>query len=352
MCATPVEGSPARPSFTPSESVARGPEFPLRAVVGAIKSVAPELIFVTGASTSGKSTHMRAYQQGGPGRKDLGTDDFREIRCARLIRNHCKGEYAILSQAIEDKDLYRFLNSPADFVKTHPGLYFKPANTDAEKAAREAVIKWNDTFEEYNKVLEMLKIHKPSQDAEHFEAILGHARQGLSVIFDTPNEAGFFEHLLKTPHSYRVERHLLYVPLTELIRRLPGRNAESISTGNYPNQREFLDILGQFRGLYRKAEPGEAHVGTLTREDVQKIFADNKKEIDEQNKSAAESGRGADVAEEAGYLEHFGLTAPTSEVRITTITDYSLFDKILATASQAPSGPAEPLSSHSWKAIE
>src|SRR5437899_995871 len=72
-------------------------------------------------------------------------------------------------------------------------------------------------------------------------------------LFDTPNEKGALEHLSKEPHRIRVERFLVYVPLLDLIHRLPGRNADALRTGNLPNQRQNIDLINQFMQTYRKA---------------------------------------------------------------------------------------------------
>lgn len=163
----------------------------------------PRLIFLTGTSTAGKTSIMREFVRGAPKSVELGVDDFEESRTTSLIKTHCPEEYAILSQALEDKDLHRFLFTPPDFIKANPNLFFKPASSASQ---REAVIALNDSTEFFPKISTLLQFHKPTQDSEHFETILSHAEKGVSVIFDTPNEAGLLEHLSKKPRTIRVER--------------------------------------------------------------------------------------------------------------------------------------------------
>ncbi|MBA3721472.1 MAG: hypothetical protein H0W88_03630 [Parachlamydiaceae bacterium] len=346
MNATPLEDN-TKSTFIAAEEHKKS-ETPAKKAATTIESIAPRLIFLSGTSTSGKSTIMRSYAQSSSNRKELGTDDFEETRCASLIQKHCPEEYAILSQAIENKDLYRFLFTPPDFIKSNPNLFFKAGSTDSQKAE---VFSLNDSKEFFPKITSMLKKNKPTQDKEHFETILNDSRKGISVIFDTPNAAGFFEHFKEASHDIRVERFLVYVPLSDLVKRLPGRNAEAIKTGNFPNQRPYIDLLNQFKNMYRKAEPDEDAIDTLTREEVRKIFADNKKDIEDENKNVIENGRSFYTIEEEEYLKHFGLTEPGSRVKITSVTDYRSFNRIFRTATETPDLSLTQVSSHSWKEL-
>lgn len=346
MCAE-VRGGVGMSSI-PSPKEIDKPLHSFETVAGTVDKAMPRLIFLSGTSTAGKTSIMREFTRSTPKSIELGVDDFEELRTASLIKTHCPEEYAILSQALEDKDIHRFLFSPPDFIKANPQLFFKPASTAFQ---REAIIKLNDSAEFFPKVSTLLQSYKPTQDSEHFETILTHSEKGVSVIFDTPNEKGLLEHLSKKPHTIRFERFLVYVPLFDLINRLPRRNEESLRTGNWPNQRQNIDLLNQFKQTYRKANPGESVIDVISREGIQKIFAEKREEIERENASSRENGRSTYAVEEEQFLEYFGLSAPGSEVPITTISDYKMFDGIFHTATQTPTVSVGELTSHSWKRL-
>ncbi len=130
---------------------------------------------------------MREFARNVPESIELGTDDFEEARTVLLIKAHFPEEYAVLSKAIEDKDLHRFLFSPPDFIKVKPELFFK---SGSDRSQKEAALTLNDSPEFFPNVSTLLKTHKSTQDTEHFDAILSHSDRGVSVIFDTPNENG------------------------------------------------------------------------------------------------------------------------------------------------------------------
>ncbi len=314
---------------------------------------ASRLIFLSGTSTAGKSSIMTEFAKRHENAVELGTDDFEEQHRAALIAKHFPKEYAILSQVIEDKKLFRFLFSPLDVIKKHPEEFFKNSpepKTAAEKEAllalRNAALSLYETpF--YKAVDVLLKKHKATQDEEHFKAILDLSAKGKTVIFDTPNAAGFLEYLKSHPHHAPVQRFLVYVPLTELVKRLPGRNEQAEATGNVYNRRQYIDLLNQFKHQYRKAEPAaDIPVGTLKREDVEKIFKDNEQAIEAENMSARENSRAEQVVVKDQFLKYFGLDAQ-SEVPITC--DFQKFDGIFHTATQTAAASADQLSTHSWQ---
>lgn len=347
MCTFKVgDGMKMPPSPSPQETPKK-PVLPVETVAHSIDATAPRLIFLTGTSTAGKTSIMREFARSTPKSIELGTDDFAEARAVSLIKTHAKKEYAILSQAIEDKDLYRFIFSSPDFIKANPKLFFKSGSTSSQQAA---VMSLNDSAEFFPKVTALLKAHKSTQDAEHFETILSHSDKGITVIFDTPNEKGLSEHLIKKPHHIRVERYLVYVSLFDLINRLPIRNAEALKAGNQPNQRQNIDLINQFMRTYRRANPDEPVVDVLSREEIQKIFAEKKEEIERENEGAKKNGHPTYAVGEDQFLEYFGLTSPGSKVPITTISDYRLFDGIFRTATQTSIVSAQKLQ-HTWKQL-
>lgn len=345
-----ASGSQKTPYLSSEVGIDKKVESSIESLCGKIESIAPKLIFLSGTSTSGKSTIMREYAKSRDNTVELGTDDFEETRVASLIKTHYPEEYNILSQAVDDKSINRFLfYTPRDLVESKPELFFKPESSVSE---REAAIALNYDSDFQPKCSDLLKTLKKDQDKEHVETILDHLDRGVSVIFDTPNEDNFykqFEQFSKAPHRVNVERFLVYVPLGDLINRLGVRNADSISTGNLSNQRQNIDLLNQFKSTYRKARPGEAVVDILKKEDIEKIFEANRKDIDNENKNMQEQGNTAHVVEQEAYLEYFGLTPLSPEVGITTITDYKKFDGIFRTANQSTESSIKQLSTHTWE---
>jgi hypothetical protein len=331
-----------KPAITATEKEAH-----LKETADKIHLKTPRLIFLTAPTSSGKSSIMAEFEKCHENAKELGTDDFEETHRAILIATHFKKEYATLSQAIDDKNLWRFLFSPPDVIEKHPEQFFKTSSdpkADAEN--RKASLAIYDTpF--YKEVEVMLKKHKSDQDEEHFKAILKLSASGKTVIFDTPNAVGFFEYLKLHPRHAPVERFLVYAPLTELVKRLPGRNAQADATGNVYNKRQYIDILNQFKHLYHPTKSdADVVVATLKREDIEKIFKDNEDTIKDENTKARTKEREDLVVEKEQYLKHFGLDI-ASEVSITT--DFQKFDGIFHTATQTAAVSADQLSKHKWK---
>jgi hypothetical protein len=327
-----------------------------------IKKIGPRIIFLSGTSTAGKSSIMSAFAKLENNAIELGTDDFEEARCATLIKTHFPAEHEVLSKAVDDKNLYRFIYSPPDDIKARPELYFRESITPLQMKEREAVIVLNESATFFTDIDQMLRKAKSTQDNEHFETILSKSREGKTVIFDSPNVNGFFEYLQGKPHDAPIQRFLVYVPLTELVKRLPGRNEQSEKTGNLPNKRQYIDLLNQFKNLYRKAEGTDIRVDTLKREDIDRIFSENETEINSENSSAIERGRIDYAVDKEEFLKYFGFEPSDLEVQIglppeglekvhITKTEIQRFDGLFRAATQPAVVTAHQLSIHTWEKL-
>lgn len=317
-----------------------------------IQHEGPRLIFLTAPTSSGKSSIMAEFAKR-ENTEQLGTDDFEEIHFRpSLIAKHFPDQYAILSKVVDNKNLYNFLFLPRDIAKR----FFKNSpepTTDLEKQEREkcrqAALTIYDDDAFVTAVDKMLKENKPLQDEAHFKAILDHYANGKTVIFDSPNAVDFFKYLKSHPRKPTVERFLIFVPLTKLIERLPIRNEQAEKTGNLYNKRQYIDVLHQFMHHYHPtSSEDDVVVGTLKREDVEKIFKDHEETIKEENSKARDKARKDLVVEREQFLKFFGLDK-SPEVAITS--DYQKFDGIFHTAldSQTAAVSAKQLAERSWK---
>ena len=318
----------------------------IKGTVNKTQSSANRLIFLTGTSTAGKSSIMTAFASHAENALELGADDFRETRCAELMKKHFKADYAILSEAVDDKNLFRLINSHPDFVEKNPHLFFKASSTSEQREAAFSVYKPQKFYDD---IQNMLTSNKASQDEEHFSTILSQAKN-KTVIFDTPNSMDFFNYLKEHPCDKPIQRFLVYAPLPELIRRLPGRNAVSEQTGNEVNKRQYIDILKQFKDLYSKAEPNQIEIATLKKKDITAIFKQNGTIIDQENANAKDDDR----INENDYLKHFGLDPLDSEETEVPITMNKLeeFQGIFRTGTHQPADvTAQQLNDYKWSDI-
>lgn len=323
------------------------------------------IIFLTGTSTAGKTSFMRAFMElDEKSIAAIGCDEFAEDRYADLLAEKFPDQYAILDKAIGRKFMEQFIRSPPEMLRANGALFTKECDTTEKQ---EAIFALKDKFpfadneEDYKKgnVFKEIDLmndlipgsHKgEKQDLAHFEKILSTYDAGKkTVIFDTPNSEGFLEYLKgKYGDAYKkipLQRFLVYVPLDALMDRLPKRNEEATRSGHVFDIREPISVLEQFMRTYRKSSTGELHVDMLKRKDIVAVFQKNQTTIAEDNKSRV--GRGQDPITLESFLQHFGFESGIDEVSITN--DYQKFDGIFRTANQSPATCAKELSDNTYE---
>lgn len=347
--------SPINPLSRPSGFVPSPAAQVKKSTADKIRENGPRFILLNGITSTGKSSIMNQCALD-KNIEACGTDDFAQKRFAPLIKKLCsETEAEILTKAIKDEHIEQFFADP-EGAKANPVIYKKGSSADAIAAAHAL----NADLKFFERISAALSMHNDLpgqkgalQDRAHFEEVIKVSRSGKTVILDTPNAKGFLAYLETLPSHPPVHSFLVYIPVAELVKRLPGRNAEAIRTGNLFDRRQYIDVFRQFMNFYRPAREGDARIDILKREDVERMFKENASAIAEENARARTNGREDLVRTLEGVLNHFGLDVPgCTEVFIAT-TEFQRFEGIFRTANpgQTPAMSALQLASHSWEKL-
>lgn len=307
------------------------------------------LIFLSGASSSGKTSIMSAFCKNQSNNVRLGIDDFfKETSLPNLIKDSMPDDYRILSDAFNDIELFEVCNpyvSINDLLEKRLDCFKQDATAEQKKAAKDLLL--DESFRaRFKKELEMRKV---KEYEPHFESIFDQFEKGNTVIFDTIYPKEFFEFIQKKGILVegKVSHLLVYLPLPVLLERAVERNEIANNSGYLGNLRSLPQVMMDFTHHYKTAEGNDKVVATLKKSDIEEIFKKYEKELADKRKEDGTIEFAGTKKEE--FLSHFQFGEMVKEVDITTT--FRIPMGILDSTSTILEN-ANHIRNHTWKKIQ
>lgn len=311
------------------------------------------MIFLSGCSTSGKTSIMSAFCSLEKNSVQLGVDDFfKDTYLPSLIKTHLAEDYQVLSLAFNDDALYEACNPNAsieEVLQRNPGL-IKPEATLKEREQARSLLANRAEGSFQSRFVSLLDDQSQGSQQSHFEAILEQFKKGKTVIFDTGSTVEFFEfiHNRGIKVEDKVNHLLVYLPLTHLVQRAEMRNELATQSGELGNRRPLTQVIHDFTKHYKPAGPDDKVVDVMKRSDIENIFKQYSPQINEGNERAKEF-EGPQVTLKS-VLTHFGFEEGVSEVPITT--SFRIPIGILLSQKHSAMQSAQSLHDHTFQRIQ
>lgn len=204
----------------------------------------PKIIYLKGGCSAGKSTLIQAMRQRWKNLEIVDEDSMVHRTFPQAVAQRFPLEYATISNAVAEENLYRALRTR--------DLLFKTTATLQERLLAKVVL--SEIQQELNQLHNFIwkEAVKESIRNEIVETIRTAIKQGKSVVVDSWYfTADQIQELFPETTTIRV---LLYCPLSVAYDRLLRRNQEAFAQGNLDGKRDVNQVVSSFCLLYQISE--------------------------------------------------------------------------------------------------